>query len=103
MKRIEAVVRRSELRRFCQCAEKLGIFGFDLFENRNAKGTVRGGEDRNQARLTVDFAVLDSETKDTVHAVLEESHPDSIAIFTLGTEAGSDGGAGSSATPRRAG
>jgi hypothetical protein len=31
----------------------------------------------------VDFAVLDEETKHTIHAVLESVHPDSIAIFNF--------------------
>ncbi len=29
----------------------------------------------------MDFAVLDEETKPTIHAVLESVHPDSISIF----------------------
>jgi len=103
MKRIEAVVRRSELRRFFQCAEKLGIFGFDLSENRNLSKTVRSGENGNQSRLTVDFAVSDADTKDTIHAVLEQAHPDSIAIFKLGPESTSTGGAGSGAHSNRVG
>jgi len=85
MKRIEAVVKRSELKRFYQCAEKLGIFGFDLSENRNSLKPVVSGENREQSRLTVDFAVSDADTKDTIHAVLEQAHPDSIAIFKFGT------------------
>jgi|HubBroStandDraft_6_1064221.scaffolds.fasta_scaffold707815_2 hypothetical protein len=91
MKRIEAVVRRAALNSFYQCAEKLGIFGFDLSENRRKKATESRSplKPENTAiaiapsRLTVDFAVLDREAKDTVHAVLEQVHPDSIAIFDL--------------------
>src|ERR1700737_4680838 len=84
MKRIEAVVKRSELKRFFQCAERLGIFGFDLSENRTLSRTDLNAENGGQARLTVDFAVSDTDTKDTIHAVLEQAHPDSIAIFKLG-------------------
>jgi hypothetical protein len=94
MKKIEAVFRRPELKRFFQCAERLGIFGFDLCENR--KGTLTS-EDVNQSRLTVDFAVSDADLKDTIHAVLEQAHPDSIAIFKFGPESPSTTGAGSGA------
>ena len=73
MKRIETVMRRSELGSFYQCAGKLGILGFDLSEVRHAA-------------LKIDFAVLDTEAKDTVHAVLEKVHPDSIAIFKFDNE-----------------
>jgi hypothetical protein len=91
MKRIEAVVRRAALNSFYHCAEKLGIFGFDLSENRALKvGAARSQLKPETAstsiapsRLKVDFAVLDREAKDTVHAVLEQVHPDSIAIFDL--------------------
>jgi hypothetical protein len=86
MERIEAVIRHSELKRFFQCAERLGIFGFDLSETRKSSEKIVGGENRHQSRLTVDFAVFDAETRDTVHAVLEEAHPDSIAIFKLAPE-----------------
>jgi len=77
MKRIQTVVRRSELGSFYQCASKLGILGFDLEEN-------------SRAALKVDFAVLDTDSKDTVHAVLEQVHPDSIAIFQLDNEPAAD-------------
>jgi hypothetical protein len=91
MKRIETVVRRTALSSFYQCAEKLGILGFDLAEKHSPKfGGPRGRSDSNSpaktdapSRLTVDFAVLDREAKETVHAVLEQVHPDSIAIFEL--------------------
>jgi hypothetical protein len=86
MKKIEAVVRRSELRRFSQCVERLGIFGFDLSECKRSLETVVSGENNNQPRLMVDFAVPDEETKGTIHAVLEQAHPDSIAIFKLGPD-----------------
>ena len=95
MKRIEAVFRRPELKRFFQCAERLGIFGFDLCENRNSPKGALNSEDVNQSRLTVDFAVSDADLKDTIHAVLEQAHPDSIAIFILGSESPSTTGAGS--------
>lgn len=73
MRRIETVVKRSELSSFYQCAGRLGILGFDLAEN-------------SRAALKVDFAVPDLEAKDTVHAFLEQVHPDSIAIFKLDNE-----------------
>ena len=91
IKRIQAIVRRSNLSSFYQCAEKLGIFGFDLSENRLDKlsASHRGlhGRAKSLPRLEVDFAVLDGEAKDTVHAVLEQVHPDSIAIFELNESA----------------
>jgi len=99
MKRIEAVVRRADLSSFYQCAEKLGIFGFDLSENRipRAAGSrsqlppKSNAKTETPSRLKVDFAVLDREAKDTVHAVLEQVHPDSIAIFELKESAPSAG------------
>ena len=100
MKRIEAVVRRSELKRFLLCAEKLGIFGFDLCADRNSSVTAVGGQNGNPSRLTVEFAVSDADTKDTIHAVLDQAHPDGIAIFTLGPESNS---IGSGANPNRVG
>ena len=87
MKRIEAVVKRSALDDFHRCAKQLGIFGFDLSENptkrRDHQRLAAAGEYAPDAtsRIKVDFAVLDEETKNTVHAVLESVHPDSIAIF----------------------
>jgi nitrogen regulatory protein PII len=87
MKRIEAVVKRSALDDFHRCAKQLGIFGFDLSENptkrRSHQRLAAVGEYAPDAtsRIKVDFAVLDEETKNTVHAVLESVHPDSIAIF----------------------
>jgi len=95
MKRIEAVVRRSELYRFFQCAESLGIFGFDLCECREIGAGFFGDKTRihptsdpidDDSRLKVDFAVLDSDTKDILHTVLERVHPDSIAVFILDQE-----------------
>jgi nitrogen regulatory protein PII len=87
MKRIEAVVKRSALDDFHRCAKQLGIFGFDLSENpamrRDHQRLAAVGEYAPDAtaRIKVDFAVLDEETKPTVHAVLESVHPESIAIF----------------------
>lgn len=103
MKRIEAVVRRSELKHFYQCVEKLGIFAFDLAENRSSSGPNVRGENRDQSRLTVDFAVLDADTERTIHSVLEQAHPDSIAIFKLGTESTSVKNAWSSVHSNRVG
>ena len=87
MKRIETVVRRSELSSFYQCAGKLGILGFDLAEN-------------SRSALKVDFAVPDTAAKETVHAVLEQLHPDSIAIFTLDNESWLASTADAHSTPR---
>jgi hypothetical protein len=70
MRRIETLIRRSNLGKFCRCAGRLGILGFDLAEN-------------TKAVLRADFVVGDQEVKDTVHAVLEEASPDSIAVFKL--------------------
>ena len=87
MKRIEAVVKRSALDDFHRCAKQLGIFGFDLSEDRTKRRDhqrlAAAGEYAPDAtsRVKVDFAVLDEETNPTVHAVLESVHPESIAIF----------------------
>jgi len=86
MKRIEAVVKRSALDDFHRCAKQLGIFGFDLCENptkrRDHQRLAAAGDAPDAtSRIKVDFAVLDEETKPTVHAVLESVHPESIAIF----------------------
>jgi nitrogen regulatory protein PII len=87
MKKIEAVVRRSSLDDFHRCARQLGIFGFDLSEDRPRRQGSQALATPNQvtpdttSRIKVDFAVLDEETKPTVHAVLESVHPESIAIF----------------------
>jgi nitrogen regulatory protein PII len=87
MKRIEAVVKRSALDDFHRCAKQLGIFGFDLSEDptkRREHQRLPADDEYTPdatSRVKVDFAVLDEETKPTVHAVLESVHPDSIAIF----------------------
>jgi hypothetical protein len=80
MKRIEAVIMRSALDDFHRCARQLGIFGFDLSEEQTILGDSDCTSDSTR-RLRVDFAVLDEETKPSIHAVLESVHPDSIAIF----------------------
>jgi nitrogen regulatory protein PII len=86
MKRIEAVVKRSALDDFHRCAQQLGIFGFDLSEERKLPNhqppTISSeGNSHTPSRLKVDFAVLDEEVKPTIHAVLESVHPNSIAVF----------------------
>jgi hypothetical protein len=88
MKIIEAVIMRSALGEFSRCARQLGIFGFDLSEedcrlqDYHQRLAVASERARNTtARLKIDFAVLDEETKHTVHAVLASVHPDSISIF----------------------
>ena len=87
MKRIEAVLNNSALDDFHRCAKQLGIFGFDLSEHctkrREHQPLAIAGECAPDAtfRMKVDFAVLDEDTKPTVHAVLESVHPESIAIF----------------------
>jgi nitrogen regulatory protein PII len=86
MKRIEAVVKRSALDDFHRCAKQLGIFGFDLSEERKLPNhqppTISGeGNPHTAPKFKVDFAVLDEEVKPTIHAVLESVHPNSIAVF----------------------
>ena len=87
MKRIEAVLKNSALDDFHRCAKQLGIFGFDLSEERTKRQGHQplsiGGECVPDAtsRIKVDFAVLDEDTNPTVHAVLVSVHPESIAIF----------------------
>jgi nitrogen regulatory protein PII len=93
MKRIEIVIMRSAVDDFHQCAGKLGIFGFDLSEEhtklRDHQLLAMASECTvdTTSRLKVDFAVLDEETKPTIHAVLESVHPDSIAIFKFDQDA----------------
>jgi nitrogen regulatory protein PII len=87
MKRIEAVVKRSALDDFHRCAQQLGIFGFDLSEERKLPNhqpppsTSSESNSQTASRVKVDFAVLDEEVKPTIHAVLESVHPNSIAVF----------------------
>jgi nitrogen regulatory protein PII len=82
MKKIEAVVKRSALDDFHRCAKQLGIFGFDLSEQRelpNQRPVSVSSE--AGSKIVVDFAVLDEEVKPTIHAVLESVHPNSISVF----------------------
>ena len=94
MKRIEAVIMRSALDDFHRCARQLGIFGFDLSEEhtklRDNQRLAMASEciPDTTSRIKVDFAVLDEETKPTIHAVLESVHPDSIAIFKFDQDNG---------------
>jgi nitrogen regulatory protein PII len=86
MKRIEAVVKRSALDDFHRCAQQLGIFGFDLSEERKLPNyqppTISSeGNSHIASKLKVDFAVFDEEVKPTIHAVLESVRPNSIAVF----------------------
>src|SRR5271154_4463093 len=87
MKRIETIIVRSALDDFHRCARNLGIFGFDLSVpkarlcdhqrlpfSRELRSVAR-------SRIKVDFAVLDEQTKQTVHTILESVHPESIGIF----------------------
>jgi len=85
---------RSALDDFSRCAKQLGIFGFDLSEescelqDRHQQVAVAGEQLRDTtAKLKVDFAVLDEQTKHTVHAVLESVHPDNISIFNFDQDA----------------
>lgn len=93
MKRIEAVLKNSALDDFHRCAKQLGIFGFDLSEERTKRRERQplaiSGECVPDAtpRIKVDFAVPDEDTKPTVHAVLSSVHPESIAIFKFDQDA----------------
>jgi nitrogen regulatory protein PII len=90
MKRIKAVIARSSLDDFHHCLRQLGIFGFELSEERASSRDSHQGTHENTAqtksRIEVDFAVLDEEAKSTVHAVLESAHPDSVGIFKFEQE-----------------
>lgn len=94
MKRIEAIIARSALDDFHRCAKNLGIFGFDLSMPKNRlcdhQRLPITGESRpvTASRIKVDFAVLDEQTKPTVHAVLEKVHPESIGIFKFDEDPG---------------
>jgi hypothetical protein len=87
MKRIEAVLKNSALDDFHRCAKQLGIFGFDLSEEPTKRWEHQPTAIRGEcvpdatSKIKVDFAVLDEDTKPTVHAVLISVHPESIAIF----------------------
>jgi len=86
MKIIEAVIMRSNLNDFSRCVRQLGVLGFDLSEEQpqllDCQQLAEAAPTSNiAARLKVDFAVFDEQTKSVVHAVLESVHPDSIGIF----------------------
>jgi len=97
MKRIEAIIERSALDDFHRCAKELGILGFDLSATKtslclNQRSSI-SGEPRSvrTSRIKVDFAVLDEQTKATVHAVLETVHLESIGIFKFDEDPNSAG------------
>ena len=87
MKRIEAIIARAALDDFHRCARELGIFGFDLSVPKarfcDHQRSINGRESKpvTASRIKVDFAVLDEQTKPTIHAVLESVHPESIGVF----------------------
>ena len=89
---------RSALDDFHRCARRLGIFGFDLAEDhpklRHHQRLDSASKCTAEAtsRFKVDFAVLDEETKPTIHAVLESVHPESVASLQIcsGYAAGND-------------
>ncbi len=78
---------RSALDDFHRCARRLGIFGFDLAEDHPKLRHHQRLDSASKctadiaSRFKVDFAVLDEETKPTIHAVLESVHPESIGVF----------------------
>ncbi len=83
---------RSALDDFHRCARRLGIFGFDLSEehpklpyHQRLATAIQCASD-TRSRFKIDFAVLDEETKPTIHAVLESVHPESIGIFKFDQE-----------------
>jgi hypothetical protein len=87
MRIIETIIMRSALGDFSRCVRQLGIFAFDLIEEREKvwdhcqPSLDRGPDPDTPVRLKIDFAVPDKETKFIVHALLESAHPDSIGIF----------------------
>ena len=81
MKKIETIVKREALAGFCRCAQRIGVLAFELLEDPNS--WILAASNDHQSRLKVDFAVSDREATDTVHAVLEQVHPDGIAIMEL--------------------
>jgi len=95
MKRIEAIIARSALDEFRRCARDLGIFGFDLSVPKTTvcdrqRFSVNGGSRPvTGSKIKVDFAVLDEQTKASVHAILENVHPESVGIFKLDEDAAS--------------
>lgn len=78
---------RSNLDDFSRCVRQFGVLGFDLSEEQSTLLNFQRVAKANEltydtgAKLKIDFAVLDEETKPVVHAVLESVHPESIGIF----------------------
>lgn len=97
MKRIEAIIERSALADFHRCAKDLGIYGFDLsvprtrLRDRQILPVIGVALPVAVSSIKVDFAVLDEQTKPTVHAVLEAVHPESIGIFKFDEDEGKGG------------
>jgi hypothetical protein len=84
MKVIETVITRSALNDLSRCARNLGIFGFDLCEEKTIdddRPFASPGKSDRAGKLKVDFAVGDEETKSTLHVLLDTVHPESIGIF----------------------
>ena len=87
MKRIEAVVMRSALHDLSRCAKQLGIFAFELCEERpktcsyHRSQTVAEELPMSPSKLVARFAVSDEATNPTIHALLESVHPDSVGIY----------------------
>ena len=87
MKRIEAIIGLSALADFHRCAKDLGIYGFDLsvrrtrLRDRQILPAIGVALPVTVSSIKVDFAVLDEQTKPTVHALLKAVHPKSIGIF----------------------
>ena len=90
MKRIKAVIARSSLDDFYQCVRQLGIFGFDLSEERAGRRhqhqATAATSAQMKSKMEVDFAVSDEEATPVVHAVLESAHPESVGIFKFEQE-----------------
>ena len=92
MKRIKAIISRSSLDDFHQCVRQLGIFGFDLSEERSSRRhrhQLSAGNESisTNSKLEADFAVPDEDATPIVHAVLESVHPDSVGIFKFEQDA----------------
>ena len=80
--------------------ECLSAFGMRIHQSNNL-GFAEAALTRHSGNLVVRrsrrdvyFAVLDIDTKDAIHAVLEQVHPDSIAIFKLDQEPSQTGRSG---------
>lgn len=78
---------RSALHDLCRCAKQLGIFAFELCEERRRTccyhGSPAAAEELpvSASRLVARFAVSDEATNPTIHALLESVHPDSVGIY----------------------